>query len=274
MKSVIKIVVCSHKKDCDYVKNDNVYMPVQGGKAISDIDTGFQGDDTGENISAKNLNYCELTVLYWAWKNLKNVDYIGLNHYRRYFLFSRHIKALKICPLNVFLKMKKTTFNLESHLGKYDIILARPLIRPYSLSIDYSSYLNSEDYRLLKRIINDIFPEYSDSFCYIMEYNNRLSQYNMFITKWEIFDDYCKWLFAVLWEVEKQIYSASQARIYGYMSEYLLGVYVHKNKLKAKYYPVIKITNDEREVSLSEYIIKYIKHNLSFFFNIPWKRNV
>jgi hypothetical protein len=26
-----------------------------------------------------------LTVLYWGWKNIKNVEYLGLNHYRRYF---------------------------------------------------------------------------------------------------------------------------------------------------------------------------------------------
>jgi hypothetical protein len=57
------------------VKSDDIFMPVQGGKAISDIDLGIQGDDTGENISAKNPYYAELTILYWAWKNLKNVDY-------------------------------------------------------------------------------------------------------------------------------------------------------------------------------------------------------
>ena len=34
---------------------------------------------TGDHISSKNPNYCELTGLYWAWKNL-DCEYIGLCH--------------------------------------------------------------------------------------------------------------------------------------------------------------------------------------------------
>ena len=67
--------------------HNDVYMPLQVGKALSDVDLGVQGDDEGDNISTKNPNYCELTGLYWAWKNLKDADYIGLAHYRRYFDF-------------------------------------------------------------------------------------------------------------------------------------------------------------------------------------------
>ena len=60
-----------------------MYLPVQMGHAIHP-DIGYTGDDTGENISDRNWNFCELTGLYWAWKNIE-ADYIGLVHYRRYF---------------------------------------------------------------------------------------------------------------------------------------------------------------------------------------------
>ena len=78
-----KILVCCHKDDI-YV-NQEPYLPLQVGKALSDLDLGLLGDNTGDNISVKNKSYCELTGLYWAWKNLKGIDVIGLCHYRRYF---------------------------------------------------------------------------------------------------------------------------------------------------------------------------------------------
>ena len=79
----VKILVAIHKPDKVY--GDKVYMPIQVGKSLSEFNLGFQGDNTGDNISEMNSMFCELTAHYWAWKNLKDVDYIGLCHYRRYF---------------------------------------------------------------------------------------------------------------------------------------------------------------------------------------------
>ena len=84
-KPNVKILVCCHKQDV--CATEPPYFPIQVGKAISQVDLGIQGDDTGDNISHKNASYCELTGMYWAWKNLKDVDVIGLCHYRRYFDF-------------------------------------------------------------------------------------------------------------------------------------------------------------------------------------------
>jgi hypothetical protein len=252
-------------------------MPVQGGKTISDIDLGIQGDDTGENISAKNPYYCELTELYWAWKNLKNVDYIGLCHYRRYFKFSSlPFRGLITCPVDKFLTMQDTTFNLNKHLGKHDIVMAKPSIYPHSLVVDYALWHHSDDYRLLKGIVHDSFPKYYDSFCYVMERNNKLPHYNMFITRWGVFDDYCKWLFAVLGEVEKSIdyakYTAYQARVLAFMAERLLCVYVFKNNLNVKYYPLIMLSDKEEVQSSSiKNMIFIYKANISFLFSQPLK---
>ena len=84
----IKIIVATHKKY--WMPSDPVYFPIHvGAEGKKDpmghpLDLGYIKDNTGENISDKNKNYCELTGLYWAWKNL-NADYIGLAHYRRHF---------------------------------------------------------------------------------------------------------------------------------------------------------------------------------------------
>ncbi|MBQ3973839.1 MAG: DUF4422 domain-containing protein, partial [Lachnospiraceae bacterium] len=78
MAKTIKIIVASHKSY--WMPEDPVYLPVQVGAAGKE-DLGYVRDDSGDNISGKNVNYCELTGLYWAWKNLE-ADYIGLAHYR------------------------------------------------------------------------------------------------------------------------------------------------------------------------------------------------
>ena len=77
----IKIIVAVHKEY--WMPLDSVYLPLFVG-AIGKNDIHYQRDDEGENISYKNPFYCELTGLYWAWKNMED-DYIGLVHYRRYF---------------------------------------------------------------------------------------------------------------------------------------------------------------------------------------------
>ena len=80
----IKIIVATHK---EYnMPSDDIYLPVQVG-AEGKKDLGYQKDNIGNNISKKNPFFCELTGLYWAWKNLK-ADYIGLAHYRRHFSLS------------------------------------------------------------------------------------------------------------------------------------------------------------------------------------------
>ena len=81
----IKIIIATHKQH--FMPSDDMYLPLHVGKSGKE-ELGYQGDDTGDNISAKNPNFCELTGLYWAWKNLPNY-YLGLIHYRRFFSVKR-----------------------------------------------------------------------------------------------------------------------------------------------------------------------------------------
>lgn len=79
----IKIIVATHK--LYWMPNDNVYLPLHVGRVMEGaVDLGYLGDNTGDNISGKNKDYCELTGIYWAWKNIA-ADYIGISHYRRQF---------------------------------------------------------------------------------------------------------------------------------------------------------------------------------------------
>ena len=75
----IKLIIATHK-EFQMPQNKELYLPIQVGSEGKD-DLGYQRDNTGENISLLNPYYCELTGLYWAWKNL-DCDYLGLVHYR------------------------------------------------------------------------------------------------------------------------------------------------------------------------------------------------
>jgi hypothetical protein len=246
-------------------------MPVQVGKSLSQTDLGVQGDDEGDNISNKNKNYCELTGMYWAWKNLKNVDYIGLCHYRRYFDFHNKINRLKeleiVSPDNLK-TLNLTVPDIDKLLGKSDIILARPKIHPYSVKTFYCYHHLSKDINIIESVIEELYPDYLRSFKKVLYKNNKLSYYNMFVMKWSDFENYCTWLFNIFEEAEKRIdittYDSVQTRIWGYIAERLLNVYVRKEKMKIKCLPIFWITNARQTSAVSAFFY-YIKYNLSFF---------
>ena len=99
----IKILVVTHKKY--WMPKIEMYLPIQVG-LINKNDLGYLKDNTGDNISYKNPNYCELTAMYWAWKNI-DVDYIGICHYRRYFTNKNKLKRFIIGKKNSILTEKK-----------------------------------------------------------------------------------------------------------------------------------------------------------------------
>lgn len=210
---------------------DKIYLPIHVGR-VEKADLGYLGDDTGDNISAKNANYCELTGLYWAWKNLK-CDYIGLCHYRRYFAHAVSGSDMEKKKLAI---LQRTDY--EKLLKQYDVIL--PKQRNYFIETVRSQYEhahNKNDLALTEQIVAELYPEYSEAFCKVMG-GTKLHIFNMFVMKKEKFDEYCQWLFTILFELEKRIdissYSQYEARVFGFLSERLLNVWLEKQKLKVK----------------------------------------
>lgn len=275
--SKVKILVCCHKPD--KFKSDDVYMPIHVGKATSKYDLGIQGDNTGDNISAENANFCELTGLYWAWKNMEPVDYIGLCHYRRYFNFHTRgdlFTDSTIVKSSEFEKLNLKPDKLEDIFSTHDIIIAKPKVYQYSLSTDYCVCHASDDLRVLLDIIRAKHPEYINACEDVLLRNNKLSHYNMMVMRWADFDKYCTWLFDILFEARKRInienYSTVQGRIWGYMSERLLCVYVYHNKLRAKKLPIYWVNDNAREDSLFKRFCSWVRHMISFKSMQPIKK--
>lgn len=265
----IKILVACHKAD-PYIRQDDIYMPIQVGKALHpEINLGFQCDNEGDNISHKNDTYCELTALYWAWKNLKGVDYIGLCHYRRYFDFkTKTIKDKIIKGKEEYIKNSDYKI-IKQHI-KNNIIKPKPILFPYNLRTQYSNCHNSFDLNILNDIIKADFPYIEASFKKIFN-SNKLSPYNMFIMDWQTFVNFCEFIFSILPKLEKKVkikdYDLYQRRIFGFLSERLLNVFLDhiSESKKITEFPIKLIDSSKKNVDIKNYISRNFRKKLAFF---------
>lgn len=233
-KKKISIYVATHKK-AEFPKDD-CYIPIRVGAALNKEDFGFLRDDTGDNISKKNKNFCELTATYWILKNDKS-DIVGLTHYRRYFFEKRG----KISFDNILSSSK-----IEDILKDYDIIVPnKTFIIKHNVENSWNATHMAKDYALVRNIIEEQTPDYIEAFD---EFSKGKTLYlcNMFIAKKKTFDEYYNWLFKILFELEKKVdlsnYDDYNKRIFGFMSERLFNVWLLKHKeLRIKRMPVYNI---------------------------------
>lgn len=187
------------------------------------MDLGFTKDNTGDNISLKNSSFCELTALYWAWKNLDS-DFVGLAHYRRH--FSNGNKSED--PFEMILGSDK----LSPMLSDYKVFV--PKKRKYYIETLYSHYAHThyaEHLDETRKIIEEKYPDYLQSYDKVVN-QTYAYMFNMMIMSKELFNDYCEWLFNILFELENRIddknseLSSFQGRFYGRVSEIIFNVWL------------------------------------------------
>ena len=202
-------------------------QPLQVGAANTDVRVAELTDDSGQSISHKNGNYCELTGLYWIWKNrlctcaeeskrngnAGNESYIGLCQYRRMFMFSDD-------------DLKRLITN------DVDVVLPYPL--PYEPDINehHKRYLKDPDWQALLTAIEVLQPEYADYFSKAVLQQKYLFNYNVILAKRSVLRDYCEWLFPILERTEELSVPKGcdrSDRYIGYMAETLETLYFMKN---------------------------------------------
>lgn len=243
------IFVVSHKNV--RMPSENIYVPMQVGYSPYNF-SGYVRDNTGNNISEKNKNYCELTAQYWIWKNCKDLIK-GLVHYRR--LFSNGSYHF-LDSINKRYNDVLSESTLEKILSEHDIIL--PKKHNYYIETAYEHYAHNhhtEGLRITYSVLKYINIDYAKKFNDILQ--RRSSHlFNMFIAHSEIFDNYSSWLFEILNKVEELLdiseYSVNEARVFGYISELLIDVFVENNFLKYYELPVMFMEKQN-------YLIKYSK---------------
>ena len=255
MSYSVKIIVATHK---EYeMPVDEMYLPLYVGadskidKNGEELSIGYTKDNTGDNISYLNPSFCELTGLYWAWKNIKS-DYNGLVHYRRHFSIKKRKKGF----CNVLTKKE-----LEPYLGKVRVFV--PKKRRYFIETLYSHYKHTHYEIQLKeteKIIREIYPDYVDSYNRVIKRTYGY-MFNMMIMDKKLLDDYCEWLFNILFvlkvRVEMPELTAFQGRFFGRISEIIFNVWLDK-----------KLKNGELEKNqIMEFPYKYME-------KINWKKKI
>lgn len=185
---------------------------------------------SGDNIDSLNPWYCELTALYWIWKNVPSKTIISFEHYRRVFLTSHS---------NWFTYQFLQKNEISEILSHYDIIL--PLVHHFKDDL-YSQYQKNhiiQDMNIMEKVLLEKHQDYSTSLKETMEGHDAVL-FNMFIMKKELLDDYCSFAFPLLNEVfqiqKKDILQRNdyQQRSIGFLSERLFNIYLNKKIPKEK----------------------------------------
>lgn len=195
-----RMYIMAHKKF--QVPDKNGYIPLQVGSTLNE-DLGYQKDDTGIQISAKNKTYCELTGMYWIWKNIQ-CDNVGICHYRRYFVQDELL----------------TIEYMEECLKTYDIIVPDSGMTMYeNVYKHYENRHKIKDLNICGEVLLQKYPKDYAAFKWSLE-RNFMSLGNMVITSKTLYDEYCSWLFDILFEVEKRTnienYDDYQKRVFGF----------------------------------------------------------
>lgn len=191
-------------------------IPIQAGAALSDRRICEISDDTGDNISRKNKQYCELTALYWIWKN-DTSDYVGLGHYRRHFELDEEMLDKLVC-------------------SDIDVVLTIPIFDFPSVGEVYARDHVKNDWLVMLDALRVLSPEYLEA-AFRLQEGIFYYAYNMFIMKRTILDDYCQWLFPILFYCEthcEEKVDTYQNRYIGFLAEHLMSIYFlyHEDEYK------------------------------------------
>ena len=256
--TTISLYTVYHK--ATHILQNPFIKPIQVGKG-DDIDGISCRDNQGDNISAKNDSYCELTAQYWMWKHDQDSDYIGLMHYRRFFDFNsdaeRELDSAGVIEeaafnLDFAKKYGLGEENMQKQIVGYDIILPEPWdVRQESWNNLQHNYIASphhheRDLNITRTVLAEKYPQYLPYFDAVMQAQSGYFT-NMFIMRRKWFAEYSAWIFALLAEVEARLdisaYNTQEKRVFGYLAERLFNVWLQKKQAEL---PTLKINHLRR----------------------------
>ena len=229
--SDIQIAVATHKPY--RMPSDPCYLPLHVGAELHpDNCMDMQQDNDGENISAFNASYSELTGLYWLWKN-SDARYKGLVHYRRHFRTADKAKS----HAGERFERIATSADYEGVFNESGARIIVPKARNYvieTIGDHYRHTLPGEQLDAARDVLEKLHPSYLPAFDAEMA-GTKAHMFNMLVAEAGVFDSYCSWLFPVLSNIEcclgAKKYDAFNARWPGRISECLLDTWLTTNSI-------------------------------------------
>ena len=177
-----KIWLIGHRKTTEPYWETELYQPIQIGTGVTFLSIR---DNTGDNIAEWNKAYCEMTGVYWIWKNTDLPDYVGICQYRRRLPF-------------------KDAAEVEKIFKSSDVIAAEPLKMGKTPYEQYSHCHNVADMETAEEVIKQKFPEYANGFDAYIKKGNTLFYSNGFVMRRQDFLDYCDFFFGFAQEFRKR----------------------------------------------------------------------
>ncbi len=252
-----KVAVALHRPY--WVPADPLYLPVQAGAALNPP-IGAARDDEGEEISRRNPYFCELTVHYWLWKNV-SADAYGLCHYRRY-LGGGHFGKKQ--------RRLLTHAQAEKLLNSVPVLL--PKKRHYWIETTYTQYAHAhhaQDLDQARRVIAERCPSYLPAFDRVMKRRSG-HRFNLLLMRNEPFMAYSEWLFDLLFALEPRLdlsaYTPRDRRVFGYLAERLLDVWLERQGLPYRELPVVYLEKQRWGRKIAAFLLRKIGRRA------PWDR--
>jgi hypothetical protein len=228
------------------------FTHIQSGKDVSKEDLGILSDNTGDNISKLNPHFGEMSVHYWVWKNRRDTEHVGFQHYRRFFNFNpkyplpqpNHGLSFKLYK-RLIRKMISPEFILKDLQTASFIFPEKVRCKP-TISEHYKLCHNPKDWELFMSFLDKkLTPEYK-AFIPAMSSDTHLHACLLFIARFEEFDRYMTWLFDLLFDLYEQLdppIDGYQSRSLAYLTERLLHLFIlaeqdlRPGSIKTRSYP-------------------------------------
>lgn len=195
-------------------------QPIQAGRGIAEKEVAPLGDHTGQSISHKNRQYCEMTAVYWIWKNTQHA-WKGIEHYRRHMLITPAMLTEEV-----------------------DVLMPYPYICYPDTTAQLLRFIKPEILAIMKEVLKRQHPQQYDAYMQIL-YGRYQYTYNLVCARREVFDAYCQWFFAITEEMEtygQEVPELLNTRALSYVAEALTNIYFMSNQKQ------LRIRHVQREI--------------------------